>query len=140
MPTLMRKKAPKIPKPNPAGLYRALSSFATAEGAVVRLGTVPSGTNRYVVDHPFYFVLDSTPDDEAARIYHIRKAAQAESPAAPDPRATILAQPIPAPRRVRAVKQYVDRTGVVIRVGDMADANDAFVKANAGLFAPHDTA
>ena len=38
-------------------------------------------------------------------------------------------------RRMRAVKQYHDVAGMMIRVGDVVDAKDEFMKANPELFA-----
>ena len=46
--------------------------------------------------------------------------------------------PIPLGRRLLAVKQYHDTAGPVVRVGDLAYANDEFVRANPDLFAPAD--
>lgn len=125
-------------KIEPTGLYRAISSFAqlTERGhLLVRAGETLAGTNSLVLNHPDRFVLASTPSDEEERIRRDRLAARDAAQPPEPPRSTIIG-PIPLERRMRAVKHYHGRDGVMVDIGAIYDARDEFVQANPALFEP----
>ena len=102
------------------------------------MGFVLSGDDPELLASPHLLIREAatTPEKRAAQMAHVarRRADVPEPP--PDPTAPRILGLIPRERRVRALQQYHDKAGRLFFVGDLADADDPFVKANSELCAP----
>jgi hypothetical protein len=139
MPSLIRRKPTDAQgKPiDPVELYEPISSHARGHRVYNQGTTVLRGSDPDVLaaSHLWIRTNATTPEKGQARAEHVARR-RADFETGPDPQATIILRPIPPERRMRAVREYHDRAGRIIQVGDLADSNDPFVKANRELFAP----
>lgn len=137
--SLRRKALDALGAPiDPAGLYEPISSHARGWRVYNAGLTVLKGDDADVLaaSHLWINVDATTPQKQQARVAHVarRRADVPEAP--PDPSGPRILGLIPPERRMRAVQNYHDRAGRVFFVGDLADADDEFVRANPELFAP----
>lgn len=146
MPSLSLRKPKALDasgQPIDAGaLYQSISAHARGN-RVFNPGHVLRGNDPDLLAAPQLWVSTTatTPEKNAAIAKHVasKRADVPEPP--PDPTATKIAGLIPPEFRVRATQGYHDATGRMFRPGDLADARDPFVAANASMFAPeHDSA
>ena len=122
---------------DPTATYEAITSFIRGH-RVFNQGYTLRGDDPDVLAAPALWVRESATSLEKreARVAHVarRRGDVPEPP--PDLTRPRILGPIPPGRRMRAVREYHDRSGRMILVGDLADANDEFVQRNPDLFVP----
>jgi len=130
--TLSRKS-----KPDPTTIYVCVESFASLSSpeAVARGDRLRGDSPLVAATFPAYWLPDGATRDELTAARQALLAPR-EDITPSDPSGPRVAEPIPADRRMRAVR-FVIESGIQLAAhGQVFDANSATVKAHRDAFEP----